>query len=103
MPSLHRFHAVPRLNRNCASFCATSAAGGFIDPFVERGYGPNFSAENETDRDFIERLARRNDELIDAGAIKPTLLFADMVKKGSAVETRFVGKRSPEFCVRYPD
>ena len=85
------------------SFAAFAAAGGFIDPFVERGYGLNFSADNPADRDFIDRLARRNDELLDAGVIKPTLMFADMMRKGAVETTRIVGNRSPEFCVRYPD
>ena len=85
------------------SFAAFAATGGFIDPFVERGIGPNFDANNPLDRDFIDELATRNDALLDAGTIKPTMMFADMVKKNTPVSTRIVGKRSPEFCVRYPD
>jgi hypothetical protein len=84
------------------SFQAFAATGGFIDVFVERGIGPNFDPANPADRDFIDGLAVANDALIDAGLIKPTMIFADMVKKGAPVVTKIVGKRSPEFCVRYP-
>lgn len=84
------------------SFAAFAATGGFIDPFVERGIGPNFDPENPADREFIEEIAQRNDTLLDAGTIKPTMIFADMVKKGTPVTTKIVGNRSPEFCVRYP-
>ena len=85
------------------SFAAFAAAGGFIDVFVERGYGPNFSADNQADRDLIDLLAQRNDALIDAGVIKPTMLFADMMRKGAAAQTKIIGRRTPEFCVRHPD
>ena len=31
------------------------------------------------------------------------MLFADMMRKGAAVQTRMAGKRRLEFRVRYPD
>jgi hypothetical protein len=31
------------------------------------------------------------------------MLFADMMRKGTDVQTKIVGNPSPEFCVRYPD
>jgi len=83
------------------SFAAFAACGGFVDPFVERGYGPNFSPDNAEDRAFIDRVATENDALLEAGTIKPTMMFADMVKKGP-VETRVVGPRTPQHCVRIP-
>jgi len=76
--------------------------GGIIDPFVDRGYGPNFDAANALDRDFIDLVAIANDAMLDAGQIKPTMMFADMVRKRSGVAPRVVGRRTPEFCVRYP-
>ena len=88
------------------SFAAFAACGGFIDPFVERGYGLNYDPDNPEDRDFIDRLAAENDALLEAGTIKPTMMFADMVKKrpqGSNATTRIAGARTPYFCVRNPD
>jgi SAM-dependent methyltransferase len=84
------------------SFDAFVACGGFIDPFVDRGYGPNYNTANALDRDFIDLVATANDAMIDSGQIKPTIMFADMVKKNIGVAPRFVGRRTPEFCVRYP-
>jgi hypothetical protein len=85
------------------SFNGFVGCGGIIDPFVDRGYGPNYDATNALDRDFIDLVATANDAMIDAGQIKPTMMFADMVKKNSGVAPRVVGRRTPEFCVRIPD
>ena len=76
--------------------------GGIIDPFIDRGYGPNYDTANALDRDFIDLVATANDAMIDAGQIKPTIMIADMVKKNDGVAPRVVGRRTPEFCVRYP-
>jgi len=92
-----RAQDIPPLLLERFSFMAFAATGGFIDVFVERGIGPNFDPANPADRDFIDGLAVANDALIDAGIIKPTMMFADMVKKGAPVATKIVGKRSPEF------
>ena len=83
------------------SFDGFVGCGGIIDPFVDRGYGPNYDAANALDRDFIDLVATANDAMIDAGHIKPTMMFADMVKKNSGVAPRVVGRRTPEYCVRY--
>ena len=85
------------------SFDGFVGCGGFIDPFVDRGYGPNYDPVNALDRDFIDLVATANDAMIDAAQIKPTMMFADMVKKNSGVKPGVVGRRTPEFCVRYPD
>lgn len=84
------------------SFEGFFGCGGFIDPFVDRGYGPNYDAANPLDRDFIDLVATANDAMIDSAQIKPTMMFADMVKKKSGVALHVVGRRTPEFCVRYP-
>ena len=48
------------------------------------------------DRDFIDRLARRNDEPLDAGTIKPTMMFADMMRKGTQdAQTKIVWQTQP--------
>ena len=76
------------------SFDGFVGSGGFIDPFVDRGYGPNYDAANALDRDFIDLVATANDAMIDAAQIKPTMMFADMVKKNSGVKPRVVGWRN---------
>lgn len=38
--------------------------------------------------------------MLETGEIKPTMVFADMVKKRQDVHTRIIGRQKPEFCVR---
>lgn len=86
------------------SFESFVGCGGVIDPFVDRGYGPNYDTSNVLDCDFIDLVATANDAMIEAGQIKPTIMFADMTKKqNDAPAPRVVGRRTPEFCVRVPD
>ena len=49
-----------------------------IDPFIDRGFGPNFSADSPSDREFIDRVHERDQAEIAAGSIKPTHMFAVM-------------------------
>jgi Cyclopropane fatty acid synthase and related methyltransferases len=49
-----------------------------IDPFIDRGFGPNFSADRPSDREFIDRVHERDQAEIAAGSIKPTHMFAVM-------------------------
>jgi SAM-dependent methyltransferase len=56
--------------------------GNVIDPFVDRGFGPNFSIESQWDRDFIDRVHARDEAEMTAGRIKPTHMFAVMQAGG---------------------
>ncbi|HEV7414063.1 MAG TPA: class I SAM-dependent methyltransferase [Casimicrobiaceae bacterium] len=49
-----------------------------VDPFIDRGFGPNFSADSPSDREFIDRVHERDQAEIAAGSIKPTHMFAVM-------------------------
>lgn len=49
-------------------------------PLVERRFGWNFDANDPADIAFVDRLARRDQELLDAGVVKPTQLVAAMRK-----------------------
>ena len=49
-----------------------------IDPFVDRGFGPNFSVESSWDRGFIDRVHARDESELSAGRLKPTHMFAVM-------------------------
>lgn len=74
--------------------------GGLTDPFVGRGYGPNFSADKPEDRAIIDLMELLNDLLIDAGYLKPTKMAATL--RTVPPERRFYfGRRTPESCVRY--
>ncbi|MFO1281810.1 MAG: class I SAM-dependent methyltransferase [Burkholderiales bacterium] len=51
-----------------------------VDPFIDRGFGPNFDANDPADRAFIDRVHARDEAEIRAGRIKPTHLFAVMTR-----------------------
>jgi SAM-dependent methyltransferase len=82
------------------SFSAFMATGGLIEIFVDRGYGPNYSSDNLQDTEFIDSVADLNDRLIALGLIKPTMLFAEMGKKGVSKSAKLYKGLRPEFCVR---
>ena len=71
-------------------------------PFVERRFGWNFDAKQESDRQFIDRVARRDEALLTAGKVKPTQLLARMtnIPVGELVTT---SRLSPQDCLRPPD
>lgn len=49
-----------------------------VDPFIDRGFGPNYDANAEADRAFIDRVHERDEAEIRAGRITPTHMFAVM-------------------------
>jgi SAM-dependent methyltransferase len=49
-----------------------------IDPFVDRGFGPNFSTDSAWDKGFIDRVHDRDEAEMNAGRIKPAHMFAVM-------------------------
>ena len=72
-----------------------------VDPFIDRGFGHNFSVEREWDRQFIDRVHARDEAELLRGTIKPTHLIAVMCR-GRAGHRRGVGPLTPESCVRRP-
>ncbi len=65
--------------------------GGFIDPFVDRSFGHNLSADSPDDVFLLRRLGLLNDILLDAGVIKPTVMVARFVKHDGP-ETAYRGR-----------
>jgi hypothetical protein len=84
------------------SFERFLGAGGFIDVFVDRDYGPNFNPKDDGDRLLIDTLESINDVLVDLGVITPTMMFASVMKKRSRLQPIVYRNRTPEFCVRNP-
>jgi SAM-dependent methyltransferase len=72
-----------------------------IDPFIDRAFGPNFAVESAWDTDFIDRVHRRDEAEIGAGAIKPTHIVAAMCV-GRPGQNRNADGLTPQFCVRSP-
>lgn len=75
------------------------AFGNVIDPFIDRGFGHNFDPGREWDRDFIDRVHRRDEAEILAGNITPTHMMAVLVKD-RAVACTHRAHLTPAFCVR---
>lgn len=75
------------------------AFGNLITPFIDRGFGHHFDAHANWDREFIDRVHRRDQAEIDAGRIKPTHMLAILCNdRGAApIVHRHL---TPEFCVR---
>jgi hypothetical protein len=74
--------------------------GGLVDIFIDRGFGHNFSMTNDYDARLIDFLEFANQELIDGGRIKPTMMFATMHKLPSQSPVALHRGWTPEFCVR---
>jgi SAM-dependent methyltransferase len=53
-----------------------------VDPFVDRGFGPNFSIGSDWDKDFVDRVHARDEAELAAGRVKPTHMFAVMRTAG---------------------
>ncbi|MCW5797478.1 MAG: class I SAM-dependent methyltransferase [Nitrospira sp.] len=75
------------------------AYGNIIDIFIDRAFGHNFDMEVAADREFIDRVAQLDEELLAAGTIKPTHLIASM-RNSSAMNRQVYRHFTPEFCLR---
>lgn len=74
------------------------AFGCITLPFVERRFGWNFDCAREFDRGFIDRVARRDEQLIGVGVLKPTQMVASF--HTNPVPLRSAGGLDPAACVR---
>lgn len=73
--------------------------GNLVDPFIDRGFGPNFDPGKDWDRTFIDRVHARDEAEILAGRIKPTHLLATM-RRARATRPVVWQHLTPEFCMR---
>ena len=76
------------------------AYGNLIDPFIDRGFGPNFDAQAAWDRDFIDRLHARDEAELVAGHITPTHMMAVLRGRPYAGPRTHRAGLAPAFCVR---
>ncbi len=78
------------------------AHGGILDLFIDRCWGPNFSADRPEDVAFVDEVTEVQDRLLQSGEIKPTQMVAVM-RKTWPHPPRVWGNLTPEFSVRDPD
>lgn len=76
--------------------------GGLVDIFIDRGFGHNFRVDDELDRAIIDFIQFANDRLIANREIKPTMMFAEMKKKGLGKDWVTYDNWTPSYCVRVP-
>jgi SAM-dependent methyltransferase len=74
--------------------------GNIVDPFVDRGFGPNFDPAYERDRVFIDEVHERDEAGLMSGELKPTHMLAALVKEDRGSPRRLIGPLTPEYCVR---
>jgi SAM-dependent methyltransferase len=78
--------------------------GNLPDIFIERGFGHNLSVDDPHDTGFIDFLEELNSLLIDLGYLKPTMMYAAMMRrKQNAPPPRCHRHWTPEFCARIAD
>jgi SAM-dependent methyltransferase len=73
--------------------------GNVIDVFVDRSFGPNFAIADARDREFIDRVHARDEELLGQGLLTPTHLLGVLGVEPCAAPRWSRGLR-PERCVR---
>ena len=71
------------------------------DPFIDRSFGPNFDADKEWDRSFIDRVHAFDEAGIRSGRIKPTHMLA-VLSRDAGPEVVCREHLTPAFCVRWP-
>jgi SAM-dependent methyltransferase len=91
---------LPLLVKNF-SFEVFYCYGNLIDPFIDRGFGPNYDPANAFDREFIDLVQEINEQLISDGVLKPTSMVAVMMNE-NVPHPAIYKHWSPEFAIRYP-
>ncbi len=76
------------------------AFGNLVDPFIDRSFGPHFDANGAWDRDFIDRIHRRDEAEMRAGVITPTHMLAVLRRRPYHGESRCRAGLEPDHCVR---
>jgi SAM-dependent methyltransferase len=73
-----------------------------VDIFIDRSFGHNFDAEQEWDRNFIDRLHAFDEEAFAAGRLTPTHMMAVLTAQATA-QRQYARGLSPERGVRVPN
>jgi len=72
-----------------------------IDPFTDRGFGHNFDASSDWDRDLIDRIHAYDEAQLASGRLTPTHMMAVMTTE-AAVAPRYSRGLDPARSVRVP-
>jgi SAM-dependent methyltransferase len=80
-------------------FHVFAAFGNLIDPFTDRGFGPNFNPEHPWDRAFIDEVHARDEMEMQSGRLTPTHLIA-VVSNAPCEKPLLLGGRTPHASMR---
>jgi SAM-dependent methyltransferase len=83
------------------AFHAFAGFGNVIDPFVDRGFGPNFDANGQWDRAFIDRVHACDERALAEGLLTPTHMVA-VISMQPSEAPYFARGLSPQASVRRP-
>lgn len=83
-------------------FTHFAAWGGVPDPFTDRAFGHNYSADDPTHLAFIDKLEHTNAVLLETGFVKPTQMCAFMVHDKDARCRTYRGL-TPQRALREPN
>ena len=77
------------------------AFGNVIDPFIDRGFGHNFDANNPDDLAFVDRLHAEDEAGFASGSLKPTHMIAVMSRPEHPPEQPYYARGlGPDQAVR---
>ncbi len=76
--------------------------GNVIFPFVDRGFGHNFDANAEWDRNFIDRVHLADEEGLLSSRLKPTSMLAVLSKGDGQTLVRHENLHAKN-CIRWPN
>jgi len=68
------------------------AFGNVVDPFIDRGFGHNFSVDSDHDRRLIDRLHEIDEAGFADGTLSPTHLVAVMRRKGLETDSPYLAR-----------
>jgi SAM-dependent methyltransferase len=75
------------------------AFGNVTDPFTDRGFGPNFNAQNPWDQNFIDRTHACDQTEMSQGRLTPTHMLAVLSRENTA-DLISLPNRTPQSSVR---
>lgn len=69
-----------------------------VDPFIDRAFGHNFDADNDTDRAFIDRVHALDESCLNSGELGPTHMIAAFTRSANA-RRRHLPPMTPEHAL----
>jgi hypothetical protein len=82
-------------------FYRNIAFGNLVDVLIDRGFGHNFDAKGQWDRDFIDRVHAADEAGFRDGTLTPAHMIA-VLTVGEPPARQYSRGLTPDRCVRHP-